>query len=59
MSRADAARRLVDLLRLDLVGDLLDVLDDADVRDLALKLMHRCRGIASDEDEALALCRRD
>jgi hypothetical protein len=52
MTRADACHRLVDLLRLDLIGDLLDVIDDPDVRDLVLKVMNRARDLTSDEDEA-------
>jgi hypothetical protein len=55
LTRGAAARRLVQLLATDIVGDLLDVVADPEVRDLALKTLHRCRGIATDEDAARAL----
>lgn len=58
MTRPDAAQRLVQLLATDIVGDLLDVIGDADVRDLTLKILHRCRGLASDETEAAKLAQR-
>lgn len=50
-----AAARLVQLLAADAIGDLVDVIGDAGVRDALLSAMHRCRGITSDELAAAAL----
>lgn len=55
MTRADACKRLTQLLALDAVGDLVSAIGDADVADLLLKAMARCRGLASDADDAARL----
>ncbi|MCU1282876.1 MAG: hypothetical protein JWM53_6422 [bacterium] len=47
--RAQAAHQLGQLLAIDAVGSLLDAIGDANLRDLVLKVMARCREIAVDE----------
>ena len=52
MTRGTAAERLGTLLKLDLVGDLLEDIGDHDVRDLLIKVTTKLRGIVDDEREA-------
>ena len=54
MTRADAARRLLQLLALDAVGDLLDQIADDDLRRLVRQAARRAKLIADDAVPVLA-----
>jgi hypothetical protein len=58
VKRLDAVRQLGQLLGLELVGSLLDVIGDNDLRDLLLKAQIRTRAIETDSDLEAALSRR-
>jgi hypothetical protein len=55
MKASVAAERLGDLLKLHIVGDLLEDIGDSDVRDLLIKVTTKLRGIVEDEREAAKL----
>lgn len=48
MKRQDAARQLGQMLRLEIIGQLLSIIDNADLRDAVLSAAIRCREIAMD-----------
>ncbi len=52
MTRAYAARRLLELVTSGLVGDLVDGVGDPETRDLVMKVAIRLTGILADAGEA-------